>query len=41
MKTYLWKINKEKPKMEEIKNLEALVNPDSLRQFKNIKELNE
>jgi acetoacetyl-CoA synthetase len=25
----------------EIKNLEALANPDSLRQFKNIKELNE
>ena len=24
-----------------IKNLEALANPDSLRQFKNIKELNE
>ena len=26
---------------EEIKNLEALANPDSLKQFKNIKELNE
>ena len=26
---------------EEIKNLEALANPDSLEQFKNIKELNE
>ena len=26
---------------EEIKNLEALANPDSLRQFKNIRELNE
>ena len=26
---------------EEIKNLEALANPDSLNQFKNIKELNE
>ena len=26
---------------EEIKNLEALVNPDSLQQFKNLKELNE
>ena len=24
-----------------IKNLEALANPDSLKQFKNIKELNE
>ena len=26
---------------EVIKNLEALANPDSLKQFKNIKELNE
>ena len=26
---------------EEVKNLEALANPDSLKQFKNIKELNE
>ena len=26
---------------ESIKNLEALANPDSLKQFKNIKELNE
>ena len=26
---------------EKIKNLEALANPDSLKQFKNIKELNE
>ena len=26
---------------DEIKNLEALANPDSLKQFKNIKELNE
>jgi hypothetical protein len=26
---------------EEIKNLEALFNPDSLKQFRNIKELNE
>ena len=26
---------------EPIKNLEALANPDSLKQFKNIKELNE
>ena len=26
---------------EKIKNLEALANPDSLNQFKNIKELNE
>ena len=26
---------------EKIKNLEALANPDSLEQFKNIKELNE
>ena len=26
---------------ETIKNLEALANPDSLEQFKNIKELNE
>ena len=26
---------------EEIKNLEALANPDSLKQFKDIKELNE
>jgi len=26
---------------EAIKNLEALANPDSLKQFKNIKELNE
>jgi len=26
---------------EAIKNLEALSNPDSLKQFKNIKELNE
>ena len=26
---------------EEIKNLESLANPDSLKQFKNIKELNE
>jgi len=26
---------------ETIKNLEALTNPDSLEQFKNIKELNE
>ena len=26
---------------EKIKNLEALINPDSLKQFKNIKELNE
>jgi len=26
---------------EEIKNLEALANPDSLKQFKNIRELNE
>ena len=26
---------------EAIKNLEALANPDSLEQFKNIKELNE
>ena len=26
---------------DQIKNLEALVNPDSLNQFKNIKELNE
>ena len=26
---------------EEIKNLEAIANPDSLEQFKNIKELNE
>ena len=26
---------------ETIKNLEALANPDSLKQFKNIKELNE
>ena len=26
---------------EKIKNLEAIANPDSLKQFKNIKELNE
>ena len=26
---------------EKIKNLEALANPDSLKQFKNIKELSE
>jgi acetoacetyl-CoA synthetase len=26
---------------EKIKNLEALANPDSLKQFRNIKEINE
>ena len=37
MKTYFWEINKEKLKIEAIINLEALVNPDSLRQFKILK----
>ena len=32
---------KQSMKVRTIKNLEALANPDSLKQFKNIKELNE
>ena len=38
METHLWKIDSKKML---IKNLEALANPDSLKQFKNIKELHE
>ena len=38
METYLWKIASKKML---IKNLEALANPDSLKQFKNINEFND
>ncbi len=38
METHLWKIDSKKML---IKNLEALANPDSLKQFKNIEELND
>ena len=38
METHLWKIDSKKML---IKNLEALANPDRLKKFKNIEELND